>query len=152
MTKSFNPQSYEPGTHPDLPPPAITTGLIGWIKTNLFSSPLNTALTLISIWFLWQILPSSFHWLFTGAVWSAVDRKECWAMMDAPRDGACWAFIRGSLELFLYGWYPEPERWRVNITFFLFGAAVFGALRENIPGKKYRLLPIYAVLRLYTYL
>ena len=140
MTKSFNPQNYEPGSHPDLPPPAITTGLIGWIKTNLFSSPLNTALTLISIWFLWQILPSSIHWLFTGAVWSAVDRKECWAMMDAPRDGACWAFIRGSLELFLYGWYPEPERWRVNLTFVLFGAAVFGALRENIPGKKYWLM------------
>ncbi len=140
MSERFNPSSYEPGTHPDLPPPASSVGLIGWAKTNLFSSPLNIALTLVALWFLWQILPPSIHWLFSGAVWTAADRKECWALMDAPRDGACWAFIRGSLELFLYGWYPEPERWRVNLTFALFAAAVFGALRENIPGKKYWLL------------
>ncbi|MGB1447959.1 MAG: amino acid ABC transporter permease, partial [Arenicellales bacterium] len=108
---------YAPGTHPDLPPPRRTTGVLGWVRMNLLSSPLNVALTLLSIWLLWTILPPSIHWLFTGAVWTAADRKECWALMDAPRDGACWAFIRGSFELFVYGWYPEPERWRVNLTF-----------------------------------
>lgn len=140
MAQGFNPDQYEPGTHPDLPPPPNSTGVVGWAKANLFSSPLNIALTLLSLWFLWQILPPSIHWLFSGAVWAAADRKECWALMEAPRDGACWAFIRGSLELFLYGWYPEPERWRVDLTFVLFAAAVFGALRENIPGKKYWLI------------
>ncbi len=131
---------YAPGTHPDLPPPVRTTGIVGWIRANLLSSPLNVALTLLSIWFLWSILPPSIHWLFTGAIWTAVDRKECWALMDAPRDAACWAFIRGSFELFVYGWYPEPERWRVNLTFILFIAAIVGGLRENIPGKKYWLI------------
>jgi len=140
MAQGFNPDHYEPGTHPDLPPPPNSTGVVGWAKANLFSSPLNIALTLLALWFLWQILPPSIHWLFSGAVWAAADRKECWALMEAPRDGACWAFIRGSLELFLYGWYPEPERWRVDLTFVLFAAAVFGALRENIPGKKYWLI------------
>ena len=136
---STNPR-YAPGTHPDLPPPVRTTGIVGWIRANLLSSPLNVALTLLSIWFLWTILPPSIHWLFTGAIWTAVDRKECWALMDAPRDAACWAFIRGSFELFVYGWYPEPERWRVNLTFILFIAAIVGGLRENIPGKKYWLI------------
>jgi len=136
---STNPR-YAPGTHPDLPPPVRTTGIVGWIRANLLSSPLNVALTLLSIWFLWSILPPSIHWLFTGAIWTAVDRKECWALMDAPRDAACWAFIRGSFELFVYGWYPEPERWRVNLTFILFIAAIVGGLRENIPGKKYWLI------------
>ena len=131
---------YAPGTHPDLPPPRRTTGVLGWVRMNLLSSPLNVALTLLSIWLLWTILPPSIHWLFTGAVWTAADRKECWALMDAPRDGACWAFIRGSFELFVYGWYPEPERWRVNLTFILFIAAIVGGLRENIPGKKYWLI------------
>ena len=140
MAQGFNPDHYEPGTHPDLPPPPNSSGVVGWAKANLFSSPLNIALTLLALWFLWQILPPSIHWLFSGAVWAAADRKECWALMEAPRDGACWAFIRGSLELFLYGWYPEPERWRVDLTFVLFAAAVFGALRENIPGKKYWLI------------
>ena len=131
---------YTPGTHPDLPPPRRTTGVLGWVRMNLLSSPLNVALTLLSIWLLWTILPPSIHWLFTGAVWTAADRKECWSLMDAPRDGACWAFIRGSFELFVYGWYPEPERWRVNLTFILFIAAIVGGLRENIPGKKYWLI------------
>ena len=140
MSNKFNPRDYAPGTHPDLPPPPNTTGVVGWIKINLFSSPLNIALTLVSLWFLWQILPPSFHWLFSAAIWTAVDRKECWALMDVPRDGACWAFIRGSFELFVYGWYPEDERWRVDLTFILFAAAIVGALRENIPGKKYWLI------------
>ena len=140
MSNKFNPRDYAPGTHPDLPPPPNTTGVVGWIKINLFSSPLNIALTLVSFWFLWQILPPSFHWLFSAAIWTAVDRKECWALMDVPRDGACWAFIRGSFELFVYGWYPEDERWRVDLTFILFAAAIVGALRENIPGKKYWLI------------
>ena len=131
---------YAPGTHPDLPPPRRTTGALGWVRSNLLSSPLNVALTLLSVWLLWTILPPSIHWLFTGAIWTAVDRKECWALMDAPRDGACWAFIRGSFELLVYGWYPEPERWRVNLTFILFIAAIVGGLRENIPGKKYWLV------------
>ena len=140
MSDRSTPSHYAPGTHPDLPPPVRTTGLVGWVRTNLLSSPLNVALTLLAIWLLWTILPPAIHWLFSEAVWSAQDRKECWALMDAPRDGACWAFIRGSFELFVYGWYPEPERWRVNLTFILFIAAIVGGLRENIPGKKYWLI------------
>lgn len=140
MSETSTTPRYAPGTHPDLPPPRRTTGALGWVRMNLLSSPLNVALTLLSIWLLWTILPPSIHWLFTGAIWTAVDRKECWALMDTPRDGACWAFIRGSFELFVYGWYPELERWRVNLTFILFVAAIVGGLRENIPGKKYWLI------------
>ncbi|MBT3430336.1 MAG: amino acid ABC transporter permease [Proteobacteria bacterium] len=137
MSETSASSHHAPGTHPDLPPPVRTTGVVGWVRANLLSSPLNVGLTLLSLWLLWMILPPAIQWLFTEAIWSAQDRKECWAMMDAPRDAACWAFIRGSFELFVYGWYPEPERWRVNLTFILFIAAIVGGLRENIPGKKY---------------
>ena len=137
MSETSASSHHAPGTHPDLLPPVRTTGVVGWVRANLLSSPLNVALTLLSLWLLWMILPPAIQWLFTEAIWSAQDRKECWAMMDAPRDAACWAFIRGSFELFVYGWYPEPERWRVNLTFILFIAAIVGGLRENIPGKKY---------------
>ena len=133
-------QDYAPGTHPDLPPPVRTTGVLGWLRKNLLSSPLNIALTLASLWFLWLIVPPALNWVLTEAVWSADTRKECWALMSAPRDGACWAFIVGSFKLLVYGWFPEPERWRVNLTFILFAVTIFGALRENIPGKKYWLM------------
>lgn len=29
------------------PPPAATTGAIGWLRSNLFSSPLNIVLTIL---------------------------------------------------------------------------------------------------------
>jgi len=140
MDQDRKASTYLPGTHPDLPPPVRTTGFAGWVKKNLLSSPLNIGLTVVSIWMLWSILPPALHWLFGEAVWSADTRKECWAQMQAPRSGACWAFIRGSFELFVYGWFPGPERWRVNLTFILFALTVFGALRENLPGKKYWLM------------
>ena len=30
--------------HPDLPPPASEVGVVGWLRKNLFSSPMNTVL------------------------------------------------------------------------------------------------------------
>ena len=33
---NFDKNNYVPGTHPDLPPPPGTVGLIGWVKRNLF--------------------------------------------------------------------------------------------------------------------
>ncbi len=130
-------KQYAPGTHPDLPPPVRTTGPIAWMRINLFSSPLNIALTIASVWILWSIVPGILDWVVFNAVWSATDRKDCWGQMAAARDGACWAFIRGSFKLFLYGWYPEDQRWRPNLCFVLFLVAVVGVLRENMPGKKY---------------
>jgi len=129
--------NYIPGKHPSLPPPMGTTGPIAWMRINLFSSPLNIALTILSVWFLWLTLPAAVNWVLLDAVWSATDRKDCWAQMGIPREGACWAFIRGSFELFLYGWYPEAERWRVNLCVLLLTLAIVGVLREGMPGKKY---------------
>ena len=57
-------KKYPVGAHPDLPPPVSTTGPLAWIKTNLFSSPLNTALTILSLWLLWTIVPPFINWVF----------------------------------------------------------------------------------------
>ena len=35
---------------PSLPPPPFTVGPVGWLRANLFNSPLNTVLTLICAW------------------------------------------------------------------------------------------------------
>ena len=44
-----NSKEYAPGTYPDLPAPVITTGAVGWVRTNLLSSPLNIFLTVLFI-------------------------------------------------------------------------------------------------------
>mgnify|MGYP003951524697 FL=1 len=135
--KPDSPRKYPVGAHPDLPPPVNTTGPMAWMRINLFSSPLNTALTFLSLWILWTVVPPFLDWAILESIWSATDRKDCWAKMPNPREGACWAFIRGSFEFFVYGWFPDTEKWRVNLSFILLILAIFGVLRERIPGKKY---------------
>ena len=135
--KPDSPRKYPVGAHPDLPPPVNTTGPMAWMRINLFSSPLNTALTFLSLSILWTVAPPFLDWAILESIWSATDRKDCWAKMPNPREGACWAFIRGSFEFFVYGWYPDTEKWRVNLSFILLILAIVGVLKERIPGKKY---------------
>ena len=135
--KPDSPRKYPVGAHPDLPPPVNTTGPMAWMRINLFSSPLNTALTFLSLLILWTVAPPFLDWAILESIWSATDRKDCWAKMPNPREGACWAFIRGSFEFFVYGWYPDTEKWRVNLSFILLILAIVGVLKERIPGKKY---------------
>ena len=136
-------QSYESGQPSALPPPRSEVGVLGWLKHNLFSSPFNVALTAAVAWFLWWVIPPLFEWLVLNSIWTADSRKECWDKMAVPEDGACWAFITNRLRLFIYGFYPQPLRWRVNLSFVLLVLAIVPVLYDKMPGRKFGLL--YAV-------
>ena len=131
--------SYQAGQHPEQPPPRSEVGVLGWFKHNLFSSPLNVALTILSVVFLSWVIPPVFEWMVVDAVWTADSRKECWAQMAVPEEGACWAFIKDRLQLFIYGFYPHPQRWRVNLSFLLLILAIVPVLYDKMPGQKYGL-------------
>jgi len=133
-------KEYVPGTHPDLPPPVKTTGPVAWVRQNLFSSNLNTILTLLAFWFLWEILPPIFEWAVVNSIWTAGNRQECWDQMSSPALGACWAFIENRLSLFTYGFYPEQLHWRVNLSFVLLVFALIPVLYEKLPYRKYGLI------------
>ena len=133
-------QNYTPGTHPDLPPPVKTTGILAWVRQNLFSSPLNTVLTLLSIWFLWSIIPPFFEWAAINSIWTAGNRQECWDQMPSPALGACWAFIENRFSLFTYGFYPGHLHWRVNLSFVMLVLALIPVLYEKLPYRKYGLI------------
>ena len=136
-------ETYEAGKHPSLPPPHTEVGVIGWMVQNLFSSPFNIIMTFLAIWFLWSLIPPLLEWIFFDSVWSAASRKECWSKMEVPESAACWAFIKDRLGLFVYGFYPEASRWRVNISFILLIIAIVPVLYDRMPGRKFGLL--YAV-------
>ena len=133
-------QEFAPGNHPDLPPPVSTTGIIGWSRKNLFSSPLNTFLTLLALMLLWKSLPPFFEWAFVNSISTAESREQCWNQMSSPGSGACWAFIKDRVALFTYGFYPPELRWRVNISFVLLALAVVPVLYEKLPYRKYGLI------------
>lgn len=82
--------------------------LIGWLRANLFSTPLNAALTILIAWFAVMALPALFDWLLFDAVFSAPDRRAC----RAAGSGACWAFIVEKHRFILFGLYPYDEQWR----------------------------------------
>jgi general L-amino acid transport system permease protein len=131
-------QSYKPGEHPDLPPPASEVGIIGWVNHNLFSSWTNRIITVLTLYFLYLIVPGMLNWLFFDAVLTADSRDDCRAIAKAAGQdlGACWAFIGKRFELFIYGFYPAEERWRVDLSFIMMLAALVPVLFDNIPKRK----------------
>ena len=104
---------------PDLPPPAMSVGVLAWLRANLFSSWFNTLLTLVGIYLVYLILPPLLEWAIIKADWTGSTRADC------SREGACWVFIGSRFGQFMYGFYPEELRWRVDLTvlFVVFGAA-----------------------------
>ncbi len=128
-------QHYAPGTHPDLPSPVRTEGPIFWVQKNLLSSPLNILLTVLGAAFLLYTVPSFLDWALFDAAFTGDSRKDC----EAIASGACWAFIDERFSLFIYGFYPEPERWRVNVAFVLLLVTLFFVLYDKAPMRKYGL-------------
>ncbi len=131
-------QSYVPGTHPDLPPPASEVGAWGWVYHNLLSSWPNRIITVVTIVMLYNVLPPLLNWLFFSSVYDAASRDECRAIMaEAGKSGgACWAFIGHRFELFVYGFYPEAERWRVNLAFIMMLVAFYPVLFDKALFRK----------------
>ncbi len=125
-------QTYAPGTHPDLPSPVRTEGPIFWVQKNLLSSPTNILLTLLGVAFILVTVPAFLNWALFDAAFTGESRKDC----EAVADGACWAFIQERFHLFVYGFYPEPERWRPDLAFILLCTALFYVLYDKAPFRK----------------
>jgi general L-amino acid transport system permease protein len=108
-----------------LAPPRMHVGWLGWAREHLFASPLSTVLTILIAAAVVLIVPPLIDFLFVDATWSGTDREACLATPARPEAGACWAFIRERFAYTIYGSYPIPERWRVDLFFALlaFGTA-----------------------------
>jgi general L-amino acid transport system permease protein len=125
-------QRHEPGHHPDMAPPASEIGVIGWLRRNLFSSPLNTLLTIVAAYIIYLIVPPLIDWAFISANWGpGTSRAAC------VKSGACWTMIRARFGLLMYGFYPAELRWRVDLTFIMQFVAMGALLIEKVPNKKY---------------
>lgn len=89
---------------------------------TLFGTPATALLTVAIVAVLGWAVPPLLRWGITGATWAAANRNGC------PTGGACWAFIKARVGLFLYGGYPAGEQWRVDLAAALVGAALLGCL------------------------
>lgn len=87
-------------------PVAAKSDVVGWLKANLFSSRLNTALTIGILAALALVVPKLVSWAFTNAVF-APDPAACRAAK-----GACWGFVVEKFRLMTFGTYPFDQQWR----------------------------------------
>jgi general L-amino acid transport system permease protein len=125
---------------PDLPPPRMSVGAVGWLKANLFSSWFNTLLTLFAIYLIWLVVPPLIQWALIDATWSGSTRADC------TSGGACWVFIQQRFGQFMYGFYPSELRWRVDATLWL---AIVGAAPLFVPQMPRKALYGLAFLVIY---
>ncbi len=61
--------------------PLSQVGANRWIRENLFSGPVSTVLTLLSLFVIWQILASLGPWLM-NTVWNAGSLSQCRQILD----------------------------------------------------------------------
>jgi general L-amino acid transport system permease protein len=120
---------------PERPAPVKTTGLVGFLRTRLFNSPTNIMLTIGSLLLLWFTVIPTVKFLLVDAVWRGTDRNACLAENAGHTVGACWPFVQAKFTQFIYGFYPEPERWRVNLTFLLAALLLLPLLIPRLPAK-----------------
>ncbi len=116
---------------PALPPPETMSGAAAWMRQNLFSNWANSLVTVVLGGLLLWVLIPVINWAFIKADWIGDSREAC------DSGGACWVFIIARMNQFMYGFYPEAEYWRVNVTGLLLVVTLAALMIERIPGKKY---------------
>jgi general L-amino acid transport system permease protein len=133
-------------TLPQEPAPLSVAGPWAWIRTNLFSSPLNAILTLLCVWLVIDTVPGMVRFYLLDAVWTGTNRDACLADKVGRPVGACWAYIADRTQYFIYGSYPVAERWRVNIVFAMFALGVVWLLWNKMPLKKVGFFFFFVIL------
>lgn len=130
-------------------PPMMEGSVLGWIRYNLFSGPLNSLLTILSgllvVYLLAEILP----WIFLSS-WAATSLRECREVIPLiygeGATGACWAVIRERYLQLFYGFYPKELYWRVNLTFVLMLIALAPILFPKLPRQMLYFSGVYPFL------
>src|SRR6516225_12039562 len=115
--------------------PVKTTGFVGFVRTRLLNSPTNILLTIVGALLIWFTVIPTTRFLLVDAVWEGTDRNACLEQNAGHPVGACWPYIAAKFDQFIYGFYPEPERWRVNLIFALAALLLLPLLIPRLPAK-----------------
>lgn len=83
------------------PPPPMTVGYLGWLRQNLFSSWINSLVTVV--------LAVVVGWAVVGLI--------SWVIVTAD-----WEVITSRVQLYLVGLYPKMDAWRPQVAVLLLSA------------------------------
>ena len=125
-------------------PPVATTGILGWLRMNLFSNWINSLISLFVLYVLIQFIPWILNWTIFAADFKynfngeeIINRELCSRVLDPENGGACWAIIYVRFYQFMYGFYPRDEVWRVNLSYIMLAIAVVPLLFDKFPFRKH---------------
>ncbi len=125
------------------PAPLGETGVLKWMRENLFSSILNSIITVVSVIGILFVLALLLPWMFQPS-WASGSLRQC---LDDPNiNGACWGVVRDRVNQLMYGFYPREEQWRPTLAFFLMLVAVAPVLFDKLPRKMIWFSAIYPFL------
>ena len=96
-------------------PPQATPSVRAWrwVRQSMFPSVGHSLLTLLVLALLAWCIPKALNWLVLDATFVGSTRDAC------NPHAACWLPVIERWNLFVYGFYPEAQRWRVNLAFLL---------------------------------
>ncbi len=127
------------------PPPTASTGAAAWLRQRLFAGPFNTALTLVSLLILAVLIWPAVKFLLIDAVWQGASRVDCLPETLKREVGACWPFIAAKFRQFMYGFYPQDQQWRVDLTYALGVLLLVPLLIPRVPHKALNALLFFGV-------
>ena len=115
---------------------------LAWSRSHLFPSPGHSLLTLSVLALLCWCIPAALNWLVFDATFVGSSAKDC------NPGGACWLPITQRWNLFVYGFYPQAEQWRVSLALVLaFGSAQAAPQAEWLEHAKKEQQPYLDTLR-----
>lgn len=135
---------------PPQQPPLAEKGAVKWLRENLFSGWVNTALTLVGLWLVYTLIVAALPW-WLNSVWNASSLGECRdivAQRAGPdTSGACWAMVRERWHQFIFGFYPQDQYWRPVLAFGLLFSAIAPVLFSGQKSSQtYMLIGVAAFL------
>lgn len=143
---------------PPSDPPASTVGIIGWVRTNLFSNWMNSILTIVGIYIAYIVASKFIAFSLIDAVWTGEDGKACrnvssndGLIPDGVHVGACWAYVDAKFSQYMYGFYPEASRWRVNLTYLVGALLIIPMAMPTVPHKKWNAIALFVLFPLLAY-
>ncbi|MEO9514357.1 MAG: amino acid ABC transporter permease [Paracoccaceae bacterium] len=132
-------------TLPPMAPPVGEQGIVRWLRVNLFATPANGALTLVSLFVIYLVLKNTMPWIFNG-VWTTSSLAECREVLDGTI-GACFSVLTERWNQLIYGFkYPVGEYWRPNWAFVLMLVAIAPVLFFDLPRKMLMFTALYPFL------
>jgi general L-amino acid transport system permease protein len=130
---------------------APARSFLALVRERLFDGPLNIALTVVSAAVLVSLLWPAVRFLLIDAVWTGSSRSDCLPETAGRQVGACWPFIYAKLDQLLYGFYPQGERWRVDLTYAIGLSLLVPLLVPAAPAKRWNALLFFGAFPVAAY-